>query len=78
MKRVDSGRPKAAQSQGERVTAGADAPSALPPSAPSKEIAQAARRFTALEERVLHLEQQFTLLIEELHGDDDGVPTDVR
>jgi len=71
MKRVDSRRPEAAQSQRERVTAAPAGASALPlPSAPpEKTVAQATRRMTALEERMSHLEASLQLLLEELHGE---------
>jgi len=76
MKRVDSRRPEAAQSQRERVTAGEAVRTSPPPvpSAPEKTVAQATRRMTALEERMTHLEDALNTLLEELHGESDGDP----
>jgi len=75
MKRVDSRRPEAAQSEEKRVTAGAAVRTSPPaPSAPEKTVAQATRRMTALEERMTHLEDALNTLLEELHGESDGDP----
>jgi len=72
MKRVDSTRPEAAQSEEKRVTAGA-AVRTSPPSAPApdKTLVQAQRRVSALEERMTHLEQALNELVEELRGEID-------
>jgi len=77
MKRVDSRRPEAAQSQRERVTAGEAVRTSPPaPSAPEKTVAQATRRMTALEERMSHLEDALNELLAELKGElHDDPPT---